>query len=87
MHIPEDKIKSDYKVDEENRLIGPDGRIFGNFEHDSAQAEAFAAFLNEGDAKLEAVLDIWLEENDGPISGEQWARIQREWKKHIQSTG
>jgi len=80
------KMESDYKVDENNRVIGPGGDVFGEFGEDFGQAEAFAAFLNEGDAKLQAVIDFALEANVGPISGAQWARIQREWKNHIQST-
>ena len=36
--------------------------------------------LNSG---LQRMVDDWLAQNDGPIPGDVWERIQREWRQHF----
>jgi hypothetical protein len=44
------------------------------------EAEHLVSLLNSGAQRL---VDDWLAQNDGPIPGDVWERIQREWRERI----
>jgi len=42
------------------------------------EAQQLLSLLNSG---LQRMVDDWLAQNDGPIPGDVWERIQREWRQ------
>jgi len=44
------------------------------------EAQQLISMLNSG---LQRMVDDWLAQNDGPIPGDVWERIQREWRQHF----
>ena len=44
------------------------------------EVEQLILLLNSG---FQRMVDDWLARNDGPISGDVWERIQREWRERF----
>jgi hypothetical protein len=44
------------------------------------EAQQLLSLLNSG---LQRMVDDWLAQNDGPIPGDVWERIQREWRQPV----
>jgi hypothetical protein len=45
------------------------------------EAQQLVSMLNAG---FQRMVDDWLAQNDGPIPGDVWERIQREWRQRIE---
>ena len=44
------------------------------------EAQQLLSLLNSG---LQRLVDDWLAQNDPPIPGDVWERIQREWRQRV----
>jgi len=68
-----------YSVTPHNEVVSTETVVLARCRT-AEEAQQLLSLLNSG---LQRLVDDWLAQNDPPIPGDVWERIQREWRQRV----